>query len=120
MFNPGERSNLEGVPGLTQEMVDHNIANPEYDPREEDDLRADDEDDNRSADSEQADAMQKLGALEDEDPGNDAIGDVLEITHDGKVTKEVLKVGEGKRLKMGYKAFIKYKAYFYSDHLIFE
>ena len=101
-------------------MVDHNIENPDYDPREEDDLRADDEDDNRSADSEQADAMAKLGALEDEDEENDKIGDILEITHDGKVTKEILKVGEGKRLKMGYKALIKYQAYFYSDHLIFE
>jgi FKBP-type peptidyl-prolyl cis-trans isomerase 2 len=29
-------------------------------------------------------------------------------------------VGEGPRLKMGYKTFIKYRAYFFKDHLIFE
>ncbi len=45
MFNFGPQTNVGGVPGLTQEMVDQNIANPDYDPREEDDLRADDEDD---------------------------------------------------------------------------
>ena len=101
-------------------MVDHNIANPDYDPREDEDLRGDEDDDNRSADSEQADAAQRLGELEDEDAQNDKVGDTLEITHDGKVTKEILKVGEGKRQKMGYKTYIKYKAYFFSDHLIFD
>jgi hypothetical protein len=44
----------------------------------------------------------------------------MEITHDAKVTKEILRVGEGPRLKRGYKTFIKYKAYFFKDHLIFE
>jgi len=44
----------------------------------------------------------------------------MEITHDAKVTKEIIKIGEGKRLKMGYIAIIKYKAYFYTDHLIFD
>lgn len=43
-----------------------------------------------------------------------------EITHDKKVIKEILNVGEGKRMRMGYKVFIKYKAYFFSDHLIFD
>lgn len=44
----------------------------------------------------------------------------MEITHDGKVTKEILKIGEGKRQKMGYKTWINYKAYFFKDHLIFD
>ena len=44
----------------------------------------------------------------------------MEITHDAKVTKEIVKIGEGKRLRMGYIAIIKYKAYFYTDHLIFD
>lgn len=64
--------------------------------------------------------MDKLGELEDEDSKNEKIGDVMEITHDGKVTKEVIKIGEGNRQKMGYKTFIKYKAYFFKDHLIFD
>lgn len=64
--------------------------------------------------------MAKLGELEDDDPKNDIVGDLMEITHDGKVTKEILKVGEGPRLKMGYKTFVKYKAYFFKDHVIFD
>jgi hypothetical protein len=36
------------------------------------------------------------------------------------VTKEIQKVGEGCRLKMGYVAYIKYKAYFFKDHVIFD
>jgi hypothetical protein len=48
------------------------------------------------------------------------VGTLKEITHDAKVTKEILKVGEGKRLKMGYKAVIRYRAYFLKDHLIFD
>ena len=58
--------------------------------------------------------------IDDDDPLNDKIGDLMEITHDAKVTKEIIKVGEGKRLKMGYIALIKYKGYFYTDHLIFD
>lgn len=77
-------------------------------------------DDNRSADSDKADAMQKLGMLDDDDPQNDKIGDLMEITHDAKVTKEIVIIGEGKRLRMGYIVIIKYKAYFYTDHLIFD
>ena len=50
----------------------------------------------------------------------DEVGALTEITHDGKVTKEVLKVGDGKRLRMGYKAIIKYRAYFFKDHIIFD
>jgi hypothetical protein len=50
----------------------------------------------------------------------DIIGDIIEITHDGKVVKEIIKPGEGKRLKMGYKTYIKYKAYFFKDHVIFD
>lgn len=89
------------------------------DPREREDFRVDDDD--RSVDSEQADLKQKLGELTDSDDEHENIvGNLIEITHDGKVTKEVLKVGEGKKLKMGYKAFIKYKAYFLKDHLIFD
>ena len=65
------------------------------DPREEEDLRADDMDDDRSVDSAQADAMSKLGPLEDNDPKDDKVGDTMEITHDGKVKKEILEVGEG-------------------------
>ena len=98
-------------------LDDINPSN-DQDPREVDDPREDD--DNRSIDSEQADAAAKLGQLEDEDLTDDAVGGVMEITHDGKVTKEILKIGEGKRQKMGYKTWIKYKAYFYSDHLIFD
>ena len=64
--------------------------------------------------------MDKLGELEDEDAKNDKVGDIMEITHDGKVTKEILELGEGGRLRMGYKTFIKYKAYFFKDHLIFD
>lgn len=90
------------------------------DPREDEDLREDEMEDNRSITSAQADAMDKLGELEDEDKKDEKVGDVMEITHDGKVTKEVLEVGEGARQKMGYKTFIKYKAYFFKDHLIFE
>ena len=103
---------------MTQEMIDNHEQNPDYDPREEDDLRGSEE--NRSQDSAQADAMAKLGELEDDDPKNDIVGDLMEITHDGKVTKEILTVGEGPRLKMGYKTFIKYKAYFFKDHVIFD
>jgi hypothetical protein len=64
--------------------------------------------------------MAKLGELEDDDPKNDIVGDLMEITHDGKVTKEILTVGEGPRLKQGYKTFVKYKAYFFKDHVIFD
>lgn len=99
-------------------MIDHHEENPDYDAREEDDMRDSEED--RSQDSEQADAMAKLGELEDEDQEQDVIGDMIEITHDGKVTKEIVGVGEGKRLRMGYKTFIKYKAYFLKDHVIFD
>lgn len=70
-------------------------------------------------DSEKADEMQKLGQLEDEDLSDDKVGGKMEITHDGKVTKEILKIGEGKRQKMGYKTWIRYKAYFFKDHVIF-
>lgn len=99
-------------------MVDHHEQHPDYDAREEEDMRDSEED--RSQDSDQADAMAKLGELEDDDPMEDVIGDLIEITHDGKVTKEIIKVGEGKRLRMGYKTFIKYKAYFLKDHIIFD
>jgi hypothetical protein len=99
-------------------MIDHNDENPEYDAREDDDLRGSDE--NRSQDSAQAEAMERLGELEDEDKMADIEGDLIEITHDGKVTKEILKCGEGPRLRMGYKALIKYKAYFFKDHIIFD
>ena len=58
--------------------------------------------------------------MDDEDEQNDKVGDTLEITHDGKVTKEILKVGEGCRLKMGFLAKIKYQAYFFKDHVIFD
>ena len=118
MFDPSQRSNIGGIPGLTQEMIDNHEQNPDYDPREADDLRESDE--NRSQDSAQADAMAKLGELEDDDPKNDIVGDLMEITHDGKVTKEILTVGEGPRLKQGYKTFVKYKAYFFKDHVIFD
>ena len=64
--------------------------------------------------------MQRIDELEDDDPKMDVIGDIMEITHDGKVTKELLKAGVGPRQKMGYKTYIKYKAYFYKDHIIFE
>ena len=113
-----ERTNIGGVPGLTQDMIDFNAENPNYDAREDDDLRGSDE--NRSMDSAQAEAMEKLGELEDEDKKADVVGQIMEITHDGKVTKEILEVGEGPRLKMGYKALIKYKGYFFKDHLIFD
>lgn len=88
------------------------------DPRERDDMRVDDDD--RSVESEQADKMQKLGEITDEDLTDEEVGGIVEITHDKKVTKEFIKLGEGKRLKIGYKAFIKYKAYFFTDHVIFE
>ena len=91
----GERTNIGGVAGLTQGMVDHAEQHPDYDPREEDDMRDSEED--RSQDSDQADAMAKLGELDDDDPMEDIVGDLIEITHDGKVTKEIVKVGEGKR-----------------------
>ena len=103
---------------MPQGMDDFDLENPEYDAREDDDLRGSDE--NRSMDSAQAEAMEKLGELEDEDKEADIVGDLMEITHDGKVTKEVLEVGEGPRLKMGYKALIKYRAYFFKDHVIFD
>ena len=64
--------------------------------------------------------MERLGELEDEDKMADVEGDLMEITHDGKVTKEILKCGSGPRLKMGYKALIKYKAFFFKDHIIFD
>jgi len=64
--------------------------------------------------------MAKLGELEDDDPKMDVIGDIMEITHDGKVTKELLKAGVGNRMKMGYKTYIRYKAYFFKDHIIFD
>ena len=64
--------------------------------------------------------MDKLGPLSDEDPMNDHVGDIIEITHDGKVTKQLIQVGHGSRLKQGYQTFIKYKAYFFKDHLIFD
>ena len=64
--------------------------------------------------------MEKLGELEDEDKQADIEGDLIEITHDGKVTKEILEVGSGPRLKMGYKALIKYRAYFFKDDVIFD
>ena len=92
----------------------------EKDPREDEDLRDDEMEDNRSVTSAQADAMDKLGELEDEDAKNEKVGDVMEITHDGKVTKEVVELGDGSRLKMGYKTFIKYKGFFFKDHLIFD
>jgi FKBP-type peptidyl-prolyl cis-trans isomerase len=78
------------------------------------------DEDDRSMDSETVEQRQKLGELSDEDLTDDLVGNITEITHDGKVTKEILKIGEGKWLKMGYKAFITYKAYFFKDHLIFD
>ena len=110
---------MGGVPGLTEEMVKFNEENPDFDAREHE-VRSDDTEENRSADSDAVDKMQYLGPLDDDDTENDKVGDLLEITHDGKVTKEILKLGEGPRLKRGYKTFIKYKAYFFKDHLIFE
>ena len=106
-------------------MIDNKDQYPDFDAREDfDQLRAegefDEDDDNRSQDSAAADAREKLGELEDDDPMDDKVGDSMEITHDGKVTKEILEVGEGKRLKMGYKTWIKYRAYFFTDHLIFD
>ena len=81
-------------------MFSGDIINPEReDGRDHDDLRDEDLDENRSVDSDQADAMDKLGPLDDEDPMNDQIGDILEITHDGKVTKEIITIGQGIRLK---------------------
>ena len=96
------------------------IPNPEdeMDPREREDMRVDEDD--RSIDSEEADKRQKLGEITDEDLTDEEIGTMKEITHDAKVTKEILKVGEGKRMRMGFKAIIKYKAYFFKDHLIFD
>ena len=75
-------------------LDDINPSN-DQDPREDEDPREDD--DNRSVDSEQADAAAKLGQLEEEDLTDDAVGGIMEITHDGKVTKEILRIGEGKR-----------------------
>jgi hypothetical protein len=46
MFDPSQRSNIGGIPGLTQDMIDNHEQNPDYDPREADDLRESDE--NRS------------------------------------------------------------------------
>ena len=90
----------------------------DVDPRENDDLR--DDDNERSIDSDQADERAKLGELSDEDLTDDVVGKLYEITHDAKVTKEILKIGEGRKQKMGYKTWIKYKAYFFKDHLIFD
>ena len=67
----------------------------EIDPRENDDLR--DDDNERSIDSDQADEKAKLGQLSDEDMTDDEIGKLIEITHDGKVTKEIIKVGDGRK-----------------------
>jgi hypothetical protein len=53
-------------------MFSGDIINPEReDGRGHDDLRDEDLDENRSVDSDQADAMDKLGPLDDEDPMND-------------------------------------------------
>lgn len=100
-------------------MVDFAEENPNYDAREAEHL-SDSNEENRSADSDQVDMMQKLGPLDDDDPDNDKVGDILEITHDGKVTKEILTVGSGTRLNRSYKTWIEYKAYFFKDHLIFD
>jgi hypothetical protein len=35
--------------------------------------------------------------LSDEDMTDDEIGKLIEITHDGKVTKEIIKVGDGRK-----------------------
>jgi hypothetical protein len=75
-------------------MVDFADQHPDFDPREEE-VRSDDTEENRSADSEAVDKMQYLGPLDDDDENNDKVGDLMEITHDGKVTKEILRVGEG-------------------------
>lgn len=89
------------------------------DQREQDDLRVDEDD--RSADSEQADKQQKLGELSsDTDLTDEVVGGITEITYDKKVTKEILKLGEGKHMKQGYKVLIRYRAYFFKDHLIFD
>lgn len=50
-------------------MFSDDIMNPEKENgRDHDDLRDEDLDENRSVDSDQADAMDKLGPLDDEDP----------------------------------------------------
>ena len=97
------------------------IINNETDPKYDEGAHEDDlENDGKSQDSELEEMKQKLGPLDDEDPQNDNVGDILEITHDGKVTKEILEVGEGARMKMGYQVMLTYAAYFFKDHVIFE
>ena len=90
------------------------------DPREREDMRVDDDD--RSQDSIEFEKKQKLGNIstDDEDMTENFIGSKIEITHDGKVNKEILACGDGQKMRMGYKCWIKYKAYFFKDHLIFD
>lgn len=54
------------------------------------------------------------------DPPNQKVGDVDDVTFDGKVKKEILEVGEGvKYPKRNYLVKINYKAYFF-DHTDFD
>ena len=54
------------------------------------------------------------------DPPIQNIGDIQEVTQDGKVKKEILELGEGvKKPKLNHLATVVYKAYFF-DHTEFD
>jgi len=56
-----------------------------------------------------------------DDESIDVVGEKLDVSHEkGKVTKEIIELGEGKKKPMlGHLCQIKYRAYFY-DKLIFD
>lgn len=76
---------MGGMPGGLSGIPD--VIGDKKDDREDDNAYEDDlpSHEGRSEDSEVQELKEKLGPLDDEDEQNDAIGDVLEITHDGKV-----------------------------------
>ena len=57
---------------------------------------------------------------DDEEPIVATVGETMDCTKDGHVTKEVLQVGKGLRPKLDYQVFINYRSYFFKDHLIFD
>ena len=57
---------------------------------------------------------------DDEEAIPETVGEILDCTQDGHVTKETLIPGSGKRPKLDYKVTVNYRSYFFKDHLIFD
>ena len=57
---------------------------------------------------------------DEEDTIMEAVGEVVDVTEDAYVTKEIMKRGSGHRPKMDHLVTFKYRAYFFSDQVVFD